>query len=81
MSNVDQNLIAELLDAARTAGADGADAALARSEGTSVSVRLGKVESSERCLSCQQESCALFTMQNYILLILYGKIFCLTSAI
>jgi len=48
MSNVDQNLIAELLDAARTAGADGADAALARSEGTSVSVRLGKVESSER---------------------------------
>ena len=48
MSTVDEQLISELLDAARSAGADGADAGVARSEGTSVSVRLGKVESSER---------------------------------
>ena len=48
MSSVDEHLISELLDAARSAGADGADAGVARSEGTSVSVRLGKVESSER---------------------------------
>ncbi|MEK9854296.1 MAG: DNA gyrase modulator, partial [Rhodobiaceae bacterium] len=48
MSTVDEHLISELLDAARSAGADGADAGVARSEGTSVSVRLGKVESSER---------------------------------
>ena len=48
MSNVDTQLISQLLDAARAAGADGADAGVARSEGSSVSVRLGKVESSER---------------------------------
>ena len=48
MSNVYTELISQLLDAARAAGADGADAGVARSEGSSVSVRLGKVESSER---------------------------------
>ena len=43
-----ESLISQLLDAARAAGADGADAGMSRSEGTSVTVRLGKVESSER---------------------------------
>ena len=48
MTQLNQNLIAELLDAAKAAGADGADAGVSRSEGSSVSVRLGKVEASER---------------------------------
>ena len=43
-----QKLIAELLDAAKSAGASGADAMLARGQSTSVSIRHGKVESSER---------------------------------
>ncbi len=43
-----QNLIAQLLDAAQTAGADGADAMLARGQSNSISLRLGKVEASER---------------------------------
>ena len=43
-----QILISQLLDAAKTAGASGADAMLARGQSTSVSVRHGKVESSER---------------------------------
>lgn len=48
MKSNEQSLISELLDAAKSAGADGADAILARGEGTSVSLRHGKVESSER---------------------------------
>jgi len=48
MKRTEQSLIAELLDAAKAAGADGADAMLARGEGTSVELRLGKVEASER---------------------------------
>ena len=48
MSNLEDHLISELLDAAMAAGADGADAGVARSDGSSVSVRLGKVEASER---------------------------------
>ena len=48
MSKNTESLISQLLDAARAAGADGADAGMSRSEGTSVTVRLGKVESSER---------------------------------
>lgn len=48
MKNAQQSLISELLDAAKNAGADGADATLARGEGTSVSLRHGKVEASER---------------------------------
>ena len=48
MSKNTEALISQLLDAARAAGADGADAGMSRSEGTSVTVRLGKVESSER---------------------------------
>ena len=48
MSKLEEHLISELLDAAIAAGADGADAGVARSEGSSVSVRLGKVEASER---------------------------------
>ena len=42
-----ENRIGELLDAAKAAGADGANAVLASSRGTAVSVRLGKVQSSE----------------------------------
>ena len=41
MSKLEEHLISELLDAAIAAGADGADAGVARSEGSSVSVRLG----------------------------------------
>ena len=48
MEQTYQTLIAELLDAAKSAGASGADAMLARGQSTSVSVRHGKVESSER---------------------------------
>ena len=48
MTRTEQSLISELLDAANSAGADGADAMLARGEGTSVDLRLGKVEASER---------------------------------
>lgn len=44
----DESVISELLDAAKAAGADGADATLARGEGSSVSLRNGKVEASER---------------------------------
>ena len=43
-----QKLITQLLDAAKIAGADGADAMLAQSQSTNVSLRLGKVEASER---------------------------------
>ena len=43
-----QTLIAQLLDAAQTAGADGADAMLARGQSNNISLRLGKVEASER---------------------------------
>ena len=56
MSKNTESLISQLLDAARAAGADGADAGMSRSEGTSVTVRLGKVESSER-----SEDCLLYT--------------------
>ena len=38
MSTVDEQLISELLDAARSAGADGADAGVARSEGKAVRI-------------------------------------------
>ena len=48
MKTHEQNLISELLDAAKAAGADGADATLARGEGNSVDIRLGKVEAAER---------------------------------
>ena len=48
MKRTEQSLISELLDAAKSAGADGADAMLARGEGTSIDLRLGKVEASER---------------------------------
>lgn len=48
MKTHEQNLISELLDAAKSAGADGADATLARGEGNSVDIRLGKVEATER---------------------------------
>ena len=48
MEQTYQTLIAELLDAAKSAGASGADAMLARGQSTSVSIRHGKVESSER---------------------------------
>ena len=48
MSKNTESLISQLLDAAQAAGADGADAGMSRSEGTSVTVRLGRVESSER---------------------------------
>ena len=48
MSKHTESLISQLLDAAHAAGADGADAGMSRSEGTSVTVRLGRVESSER---------------------------------
>ena len=43
-----QTLIAQLLDAAKAAGADGADAMLARGHSTNISLRLGNVEASER---------------------------------
>ena len=43
-----QTLIAQLLDAAKAAGADGADAMLARGQSTNISLRLGNVEASER---------------------------------
>ena len=48
MKRTEQSLISELLDAAKSAGADGADAILSRGEGTSIDFRLGKVEASER---------------------------------
>lgn len=48
MTRTQESLIAELLDAAKAAGADGADAILVRGEGTSVDLRFGKVEASER---------------------------------
>ena len=43
-----QKLIEQLLDAAKAAGADGADAMLARGQSTNISLRLGSVEASER---------------------------------
>ena len=43
-----QTLIAQLLDAAKAAGANGADAMLARGQNTNVSLRLGNVEAVER---------------------------------
>ncbi len=43
-----QALIAQLLDAAKAAGADGADAMLARGQSTNISLRLGNVEAIER---------------------------------
>ena len=48
MEQTNQNLIEALLDGAKKAGADAADAALATGEALSVSVRLGKTESVER---------------------------------
>jgi len=48
MEQTYQTLIGQLLDAAKSAGASGADAMLARGQSTSVSIRHGKVESSER---------------------------------
>ena len=48
MSQNKTQLMSALLDGARKAGADGADAALATGDATSVSVRLGKTESVER---------------------------------
>ncbi len=43
-----QTLIAQLLDAAKAAGADGADAMLARGQSTNINLRLGNVEAIER---------------------------------
>ena len=43
-----QTLIAQLLESAKVAGADGADAMLARGHSTNISLRLGNVEASER---------------------------------
>ena len=48
MEQTYQTLIGQLLDAAKSAGASGADAMLARGQSTSVSIRHGKVESAER---------------------------------
>jgi len=48
MTQTKTRLMSALLDGARKAGADGADAALATGMATSVSVRLGKTESVER---------------------------------
>ena len=48
MEKSHQKLISQLLDAAKASGATDADAMLARGESTSVSVRHGKIESSER---------------------------------
>ena len=48
METAHQSLIAQLLSAAKAAGADGADAMLARGQSTNVSLRLGNVEASER---------------------------------
>ena len=48
MKTNQQTLIAQLLDAAKVAGADGADAMLARGHSTNISLRLGNVEASER---------------------------------
>ena len=48
MTNDKTKLMSALLDGAKKAGADGADAALATGEATSVSIRLGKTESVER---------------------------------
>ena len=48
MEKTYQTLIGQLLDAAKSAGASGADAMLARGQSTSVSIRHGKVESAER---------------------------------
>jgi len=43
-----QTIIAQLLESAKAAGADGADAMLARSQSSVISLRLGNVEASER---------------------------------
>ena len=48
METDNQTLLAEFLDAAKAAGADGADAMLARGQSTNITIRLGKVEASER---------------------------------
>ena len=48
MENNHQTLIAQLLDAAKVAGADCADAMLARGHSTNITLRLGNVEASER---------------------------------
>ena len=48
METDNQTLLAQLLDAAKSAGADGADVMLARGQSTDVTLRLGKVEASER---------------------------------
>ena len=55
MKTHEQNLISELLDAAKAAGADGADATLARGEGNSVDIRLGKVEAALHLLEVRLE--------------------------
>ncbi|MGC6516686.1 MAG: TldD/PmbA family protein [Candidatus Puniceispirillaceae bacterium] len=48
MTQLQTDLMGALLDGAKKAGADAADAALATGQATSVSVRLGKTESVER---------------------------------
>ncbi|MEK9849185.1 MAG: DNA gyrase modulator, partial [Candidatus Puniceispirillum sp.] len=48
METDNQTFLAQLLDAAKSAGADGADVMLARGQSTDVTMRLGKVEASER---------------------------------
>ncbi len=48
MEKFEENLVSLCLDAARAAGADGADITLAKGSGLSAQVRLGKTESVER---------------------------------
>ena len=48
METNNQTLLSHLLNAAKTAGADGADAMLARGHSSNITIRLGKVEASER---------------------------------
>ena len=48
METDNQTFLAQLLDAAKSAGADGADVMLACGQSTDVTMRLGKVEASER---------------------------------
>ena len=48
MKRDNQSLVSQILEAAKNAGADGADAMLTRGHNTSVTVRLGKVEAIDR---------------------------------
>ena len=48
MAGMDQNLLAELIDAARKAGADAAEAVTAERRSLSISVREGELEEVER---------------------------------